>query len=66
MAKYLKLQHSESVVIAGATQIYAAYISAGRVAEGQEDQWMARAIKEAIKIATTADEAIVSDDEMDN
>ena len=66
MAKYLKLQHSESVVVAGATQIYAAYISTGRVEEGQEDQWLARAIKEAIKIATTADAAIVSNDEMDN
>ena len=42
MAKHIKLQKSESVVAAGAIQIYSAYIAAGRVPEGQEDQWMSR------------------------
>ncbi|MDE0864218.1 MAG: hypothetical protein OSA98_10550 [Rubripirellula sp.] len=65
MAKHLKLQNSESVVIAAAAQIYAAYISAGRVSEGEEQQWMTRSIKEAIKIASATDNAIVSDDEVE-
>ena len=66
MAKHLRLQNSESVVIAAAAQIYAAYISAGRVADGEEDQWMTRSIKEAIKIAAATDDAIISDDEVES
>ncbi len=38
--KHFKLQHSESVVVQAAAQIYAAYISAGRVPEGEQTQWM--------------------------
>ncbi|MBL6725345.1 MAG: hypothetical protein ISQ09_09670 [Rubripirellula sp.] len=65
MAKHLKLQNSESVVVAAAAQIYSAYIAAGRVADGSEDQWMTRSIKEAIKIAMATDDAIISDDEIE-
>ncbi len=63
--KYLKLQHSESVVVQAASQIYAAYIISGRVAEGDETQWMKRSIKEAAMIAQATDDAIISDDEVD-
>ena len=66
MAKHIKLQKSESVVTAGAIQIYSAYIAAGRVPEGQEDQWMSRSIKEAIKITTSTDAAVISDDEVES
>ena len=67
MAKiHLRLQKSESVVVHVAGQIYAAYIAAGRVDEGQEDQWMQRSIREAIKIAAATDDAIISDDEVVN
>jgi len=61
---YLSLKHSESVATASAAQIYAAYISAGRVPEGDEAKWMKRAIREAIIIAQSMDEAVTSDDEM--
>ena len=64
--KYLKLQHSESVVAQAASQIYAAYIISGRVSEGEEAQWMKRSIKEAAMIAQASDEAIISDDEVDS
>ena len=64
MAKHFKLQNSESVVIAAAAQIYAAYIAAGRVTDGEEDQWMTRSIKEAIKITAATDDAIISDNEV--
>ena len=66
MAKHLRLQHSESVVLSAAAQIYSAYISAGKVVDGEEDQWMSRSIKEAIKLAIATDDAIVSDDEVDS
>lgn len=62
---HLKLQHSESVVIQAAAQIYAAYIAAGRVAEGEEARWMERSIREAIRIARATDASVISDEEID-
>lgn len=66
MAKIsLSLQPSEAVVVRAAATIYAGYTAAGKVADGQEQEWMARAVREAIWIARTADYAIRSDTEMD-
>ena len=62
--KHFKLQHSESVIVQAAAQIYAAYIASGRVAEGDEARWMKRSIKEAIRIAQTIDEAVQADREV--
>jgi hypothetical protein len=62
---HLKLQHSESVVVQAAAQIYAAYINAGRVPEGDESKWMERSIREAIRIARATDAAVISDEEID-
>jgi hypothetical protein len=61
---HLKLQHSESVVLQVAAQLYSAYIIAGRIAEGEEATWMERAIREAISMAVTTDAAVISDDEI--
>ena len=63
--KHFKLQHSESVVVHAASQIYAAYISSGRVEDGEVAKWMRRSIREAILIAQATDDAVVSDDEID-
>jgi len=60
----LSLQPSEAVVVRAAAMIYAAYITAGSVPAGQEEEWMGRAVREAIWIARTADDAIQSDTEM--
>jgi hypothetical protein len=61
---YLSLQPSEGIVVQVAGQIYAAYISSGRVTDGDEDRWMKRSIREAIQIAKTVDEVVQSDDEL--
>ena len=61
---YLSLQHSESVIVAAAAHIFAAYISSSRVAEGEEEAWMQRSIDEAIWIAKKMDDQIQSDDEL--
>ena len=66
MPKHLKLQKSESVVVAAASQIYAAYITAGKVTDGDEDKWIAKSIKEAIRLAIATDDAIISDDEVES
>ena len=60
----LNLRPSEAVLAQSATHLYAAYWSAGRVPEGQEQSWMTRAVADALAIARLADEAVVSDDEM--
>ena len=64
MSQMLKLQHSESVVCHVASRIYAAYISSGRVASGEEKHWIKRSIKEAIDLCVATDEAVSSDDEV--
>lgn len=62
---YLTLQPTETALLNAASGIYAAYISAGRVADGQEDVWMKRSIQEAVRIARTIDEAVQADKEVD-
>ena len=66
MAKqpYLKLEKTEGVVTQVAGQIYAAYISTGKATEGTESDWMARSIREAIRIARTVDDTIQADAEI--
>lgn len=60
----LSLQSSEAVVTQSACSIYAAYIAAGRVTDGQESEWMQRSLREAFAIAKLADESIQSDHEL--
>ncbi len=60
----LSLQPSEGIVVGAAATIYAAYIQAGRVSDGQENEWIKRSIREACTIAQITDQAIQSDDEM--
>jgi len=60
----LKLQHSESVVLQVAAQLYSAYVVAGRVGEGDEATWMERSIRDAISLAEATDAAVISDDEI--
>lgn len=60
----LKLQHSESVVLQVAAQLYSAYVIAGRVKPDDEAAWMERSIREAISMAEATDAAVISDDEI--
>lgn len=60
---FLQLEPSERTVTLAAAQIYAAYIAAGKVAEGDEGRWMQKAIGEAIQIAYHTDQAVQSDGE---
>ena len=64
MAKQIKLQHSESVVAHSASRIYAAYISANRVEDGKEKEWMIRSLREAVQLCAAADDMVISDDEI--
>jgi len=62
---YISLKPTEQTLTEAAAGIYAAYITAGRVAEGDENAWMERSIREAIKIARTVDDSVQSDGEFD-
>jgi hypothetical protein len=61
----ISLKPTEQTLTSAASRIYAAYITAGRVDEGQEKQWMDRAIREAIRIGRIIDESVQSDGEFD-
>ena len=60
----MTLQPTEQALVAAAARIYSAYIVSGQVAEGQEDGWRARAVREAVWIAQRVDEAVAADDEI--
>lgn len=60
----LRLQPSETAVLHAASRIYAAYISSGQVADGQQVAMMQRAIEEAYYLATAVDDVVLSDDEL--
>ena len=62
---HLNLQPTEQVVVQAAAQIYSAYIAAGRVQIVDEESWMERAIREAIRIAKTTDAVIITADEVE-
>ncbi len=53
---YLKLPASETAVLQAAAHVYAAYIIAGRIKEGEEKLWMKRALKAAMSFAKTIDQ----------
>lgn len=61
---YVALQPSEGIIVQAAATIYAGYLAAGRVAEGSESDWIARSIKDAIRIAQTTDENVQADAEV--
>ena len=61
---YLSLQSSEGIVVQAAAHIYAAYIQSGKIADGEQAEWMTRSIEEAIQLAKSIDDIVVSDNEM--
>ena len=62
---HISLQPSEQALVTAAATIYAAYITAGRVEDGQESAWMERSIKAAIRIAKITDESVRAEKEFD-
>jgi len=63
-AQFLNLEPSEATVVTAAAQIYAAYITAGRVSDGSEAGWIARSVEEAIAIARRTDQLVLAGNEM--
>ena len=59
----ISLQPSEGIVVQAAATIYAGYLTAGKVEDGSESDWIAKSIQDAIKIAQTTDKNVQSDKE---
>lgn len=47
----VNLKPTEMAIVQSAAQLYAAYVTAGRVEEGKETEWMERALKDVMKFA---------------
>ena len=62
---YVTLKPSEQSILTAAATIYAGYVSAGRVPEGAEKEWLRRSLKEVIALAQATDEAVMADGEFD-
>lgn len=62
--QYFSLQPSEKAVFQCASQIFAAYICAGKVTEDNRKEYHKIAIKDAIRIGQMVEKAIESDDEL--
>lgn len=60
---YLSLQHSESVVATMAATIYAAYVQRDEITEQNEDEFIRKSVRAAIKLATCTDKVTKSDEE---
>ncbi|WP_182870217.1 hypothetical protein [Stieleria mannarensis] len=63
--KHLTLQHSESVIVQAAAQIYAAYLCSGLVDDNDKTKYLKQSIRDAITIARSVDDAVISDGEME-
>lgn len=66
MAKsFITLKPSEQAILGAAATIYAGYISAGRVPEGDEKDWLRRSLSEALGLAKLTDDSVQADGEYD-
>ena len=62
---YVTLKPTEQSILSAAATIYAGYVSANRVPEGAEKDWLRRSLKAAIALAQLTDESVMADGEFD-
>jgi hypothetical protein len=61
----ITLQRTEGLIFKAAAQIYSAYLGGGKIAEGDEQKWMERSLREAVQLAQLTDTRVQSDQELD-
>ena len=61
----ITLQPTETAIFHVAGAIYAAYLAAAKVPDGQEQTWMERALRESLQLAQLTDARVQSDTELD-
>ncbi len=55
---YVDLQVNERTLVHAASAIYAAYVSSGRIPEGEEKEYLSRSVDEALGIASRIEELV--------
>lgn len=61
---YISLQPSEGILVQAAAQIFSAYITSGQCTPDNEDEYLKKAIKHAIRMARITDDAVQADKEV--
>ena len=61
----ITLQPTETAIFQVAGSIYAAHLATGKIADGQEQASMERALREALQLAQLTDSKVQSDSELD-
>ena len=56
--QYVDLQVNERTLVHAASAIYAAYVSSGRILEGEEKEYLSRSVDEALGIASRIEELV--------
>jgi hypothetical protein len=64
--RYFSLKPSERAVFEAASRIYAAYVASGAKNPENQRELMRLSIQEAIQIGTVVEDAVQSDDELDD
>ncbi len=55
---YVDLQMNERTLVHAASAIYAAYVSSGRIPEGEEKEYLSKSVDEALVIASRIEELV--------
>ena len=58
----ITMEPSKGVISAMAARIYSAYVVRGDVQEGEEDRYMKRSIRAAVRIAKTVERSVETED----
>ena len=61
---YANLQPSEMAIFSAAANIFASYLSCGKVNDENQKEMIKKSIKISLKIANTVDKVVQSDDEI--
>ena len=61
---YAKLQPTEMVIFTAAANIFSSYVACGKVDGDNENEMIKKSIEISLKIASTVDKAVQSDDEI--
>jgi len=61
---YVSLQPSEGVLVQAAAQIFSAYIITGQCTPDNEDEYLKKSIKQAVRMARITDESVQADKEV--
>lgn len=61
---YVKLQPTEAVIVQSAAEILSAYIIAGQCTPDNEDEYLKKSVKQAIRIVQITDESVQADKEV--